>query len=368
MTATTSELTFDVLKSGDLKDLAAIDAEPCVSILMRTHRTGQETQQGPIRLKNLLGEAAKKLKAAGHDDSILDRIASKPNEHGFWQRQGDGLAIYLTPTDCRMFRLDRQVEESVCVGNAFLVQPLIGESNSGGSYFVLSLSWDEAKLFHANGETLELIETGTLPAKFDELVPPSDPDESLQNTSHRSVGNSAGTSTAMFHGQGEGEDKIEADRDQYLSIVGGAVEAAIYNTGQPLVVVATSEVTGHFKATTKVEVTAKVDGSPSEWSDVEIREHAHQAIMPMLKSAHSEFGERFATAVASSKASDNLDDVLKAAQNGRVDSLMVCHQRNLLEQTNQVVIETLRTGGSVFQCNPESMPGNKATVAAIFRY
>jgi hypothetical protein len=312
--------------------------------------------------------AAEKLKAAGYDDSILDRIASKPNERDFWQNQGDGLAIYLTPSDCRMFRLNRQVDECVVVGGYFFVQPLISESNASGSYFVLSLSWDEAKLYRSSDESLEIVETAALPAKFDELVLPSDPEESLQNTSHRSVGNTAGTSTAMFHGQGEGEDKIEADRDQYLSIVGSEVAAEIYNSGLPLVVVATSEVCGHFEATTKVKIDAKVDGSPSEWSGDELRELVQKAIAPRLKADHSGFGERFGTAMANSQASDNLNDVLKAAKNGRIDSLMVCRHDVRCEQTNQAVIETLRGGGDVYQCSPESMPGNDATLAAIFRY
>jgi len=368
MTATTSETTFQALKPGDLKDLAAIDGQPCVSILMRTHRKGRETQQGPIRLKNLLGEVAEKLKEAGHDDSILDRIASKPNEQEFWQHQGEGLAIYLTPSDCRMFRLNRRVAERVLVGKSFLVQPLIRESNAGGSYFVLSLSWGEASLFRVNGEGLELVETARLPAKFDELVLPRDPEESLQNTSHRSVGNAVGTSTAMFHGQGEGEEKIEADRDQYLSLVGDEVAAEIYNTGLPLVVVATGEVSGHFEATTKVKIEAKVDGSPSEWSGDELREYAQKAIAPHLKADQNEFTERFGTAMANSQGADNIDDVLKAAKNGRVDSLMVCRRDDLCEQTNQAVIETLRGGGDVFQCDLESITGSNAKVAAIFRY
>jgi len=368
MTAITRETTFNVLKPNDLKDLASAQADPCVSILMRTHRKGRETQQGPIRLKNLLGEAAEKLKAAGHDDSILDRIASKPNENEFWQHQGDGLAIYLTPSDCRMFRLNRPVDEHVFVGSSFFVQPLIRESSSSGSYFVLSLSWDEAKLFRASDESLTLVETAKLPAKFDELVLPRDPEESLQNTSHRSVGNTVGTSTTMFHGQGEGEDKIEADRDQYLSLVGDEVIAELYNTGLPLVVVATSEVAGHLEATTKVTIDAKVDGSPAKWSQDEVREYAQKAIAPHLKADHREFADRFGTALANSKGSDDLDEVMKAAKNGRVDSLMVCRRDDLFEQTNQAVIETLRGGGNVFQGDPESMPGSNAKVAAIFRY
>ncbi len=368
MTTTSNEMTFKSLLPGDLKELASVSDDCCVSILMRTHCRGREVQQDPIRLKNLLKEASQKLKAAGHDDSILDGLESKPNENEFWQHQGEGLAIYLTTGDCRMFRLNRTVAEKVFVGESFFVQPLIRQSNSSGEYFVLSISWDEAKLFRATGESLNVVETAALPAKFEELVSPSEPDESLQNTSHRSVGNTAGSSIAMFHGQGEGEDKIEADRNRYLSLVGDEVASAIYNTGLPLVVVATSEVTGHFEATTKVQVGAKVDGSPSEWTDDELREHAHKAIEKHLKADHSDFGERFGTAMANSKASVELDEVLEAAKTGRVDSLLVCLNDDHYEQTNQAVLETLRNGGDVLQCSPETMPAGAAVIAAIFRF
>lgn len=368
MTATTNDIVFNALQASDLKELSSTSADPCVSILMPTHRSGREVQQGPIRLKNLLKRAAEKLKADGHDDGILSCVASKANESDFWQHQGDGLAIYVTSDECRMFRLNRSVEEAVFVGESFFVQPLIRESNAGGEYFVLSLSWDEASLFRGGGESLSLVETNALPAKFDDLVLPRDAEKSLQNTSHRSVGNTAGTSTAMFHGQGEGEDKINADRDQYLSLVGGEVTGEIYNTGLPLVVVATSEVIGHFEATSKLQVDAKVDGSPCEWSADELREHAANAIAPHLKPDHGKFAERFGTAMADSKASDDLDEVIQAAKNGKVDALMVCHQGEHCEQTNQAVVETLRGGGDVMQCRPEDMPGGDAVVAAIYRF
>ncbi|GAA4467929.1 hypothetical protein GCM10023156_58470 [Novipirellula rosea] len=356
------------LDDQNLKELASVSAYPCVSILMRTHRSGRETQQGPIRLKNLLKEASEKLKAAGHDDGILDELASKTNQHDFWQHQGEGLAIYLTPDDYRMFRLNHSVDEQVYIGEMFLLQPLVRESNSTGKYFVLSLSWEEAKLYRADSTTFNLVETTALPAKFHELVLPRDPEESLQNTSHRSVGNTVGTSTAMFHGQGEGEDMIAADRDQYLSLIGDEVTAAIYNTGLPLVVVATHEVTGHFEATTKVQVDARVDGSPSEWSSDEMQKHAHTAIEPLLQANHSEFIERFGTTVAESQGSDDLDEVLQAAKNGRIDSLMACNHADHCDKTNQAVVETLRGGGNVLQGDQESMPGDDAVIAAIFRY
>lgn len=367
MSSITDATTLKNLQSEDMKDLATVSGDCCVSILMPTHRRGREVQQGPIRLKNLLKEASEKLQAAGHDDSILDCLTAKLNENEFWQDQGDGLAIYLTSANCCMYRLNRAVDETVFVGESFFVQPLIRESNSRGEYFVLSLSWDEANLFRANGESFNLVETNALPAKFDDLVLPRDPEESLQNTSHHSVGNTSGSSTAMFHGQGEGEDKIDADRDQYLSRVGDEVSAAVYNTGLPLLVAATGEVTGHFEATKKVHVDARVDGSPSAWSDDELREHAHKAIAPLLKADHTEFGERFGTAMAGARGSDDLNEVLQAAKSGRVDSLLVCNHEGYCDQTNQAVVQTLRNGGDVFQCDSECMPASTA-VAAIFRF
>jgi hypothetical protein len=44
-------------KREDLMELISEQKGICVSIYMPTHRAGSETQQDPIRLKNLLKEA-----------------------------------------------------------------------------------------------------------------------------------------------------------------------------------------------------------------------------------------------------------------------------------------------------------------------
>ncbi|MEM6473326.1 MAG: hypothetical protein AAF802_27455 [Planctomycetota bacterium] len=340
---------------------------------MRTHRRGRETRQGRIRLKNLLKQATEKLSAAGFDDSMLQPLHAKVDDDGFWQQQGDGLAIYLSDDSCEMLRLNRRVDDVVVVTGSFYIQPLIRESNDSGRYFVLALSWDAAQLMRGDGGGLEIVETDLLPAKFDELVLPRDPEVSLQNTTHQSVGDGGGTSVSMFHGQGEGEDKIEADRDQYLTRVGDEVTNAVYNTGLPLVVVATGEVTGQFRASTDVVVAAKVDGSPSELSDDELRERARQAIAPHLKVNHHQFAEKLGNALADSRGSQDLDEVLSAATEGRVEALMICPNENQADmhhrtRLNKAVVQTLRNGGEVFQAEHGAMPLAATLVAAMFRY
>lgn len=84
----------DLLTADIVKGLAAIDG-PCASVFMPTHRHGPETQQGPIRLRNLLDRAVDGLRAldvAGPPaDELLAPLWALVDDVPFWQHQGDGL-------------------------------------------------------------------------------------------------------------------------------------------------------------------------------------------------------------------------------------------------------------------------------------
>lgn len=367
MSTTTQATTLRTLQHDDLKELATACGTPCVSILMPTHRTGREVQQAAIRFKNLLREASEQLTAEGHDCSILGPAESLATNSDFWQHQADGLAIFLSPDQCRMLKVDRQLEEQVAVGDSFLLAPLVSEHNATNTCFMLALSWDEARLFRFDGETLESVETKLLPAKFHDLVLPRDPEESLQNTSHRSVGNTPGSSTAMYHGQGEGEDKVQADRKHYLSRVGEEVAGAVYNTNLPLVLFATTEVAGHFVAATDVCVDCKVDGSPAKSSDAQLTKQVRSALAERQPPTAAKFVERFGTAMSKAQASSDLSELQTAAQNGRIESLMVGSGQTDEDAVNAIVLETLKHGGEVFGCQAEELPDG-TEVAGIFRF
>ena len=53
--------TVDHVSQAALRTLAETRDQGCVSIYMPTHRVGIDTQQDPIRLRNLLAEAEKRL-------------------------------------------------------------------------------------------------------------------------------------------------------------------------------------------------------------------------------------------------------------------------------------------------------------------
>ena len=56
---------MNVLTRNNLKLLMTKHKGPCISVFMPMHRSGPETQQNPIRLKNLIREAEDRLIAHG---------------------------------------------------------------------------------------------------------------------------------------------------------------------------------------------------------------------------------------------------------------------------------------------------------------
>ena len=89
---------MDLLNKDEIGSLIDERGDLCVSMYLPTHRLGPETQQDPIRLKNLLKQAEERLRNNGlrraDADNILGPARRLLNDRVFWQHQGDGLAVF----------------------------------------------------------------------------------------------------------------------------------------------------------------------------------------------------------------------------------------------------------------------------------
>ncbi|MEZ4664691.1 MAG: hypothetical protein R2911_44730 [Caldilineaceae bacterium] len=85
---------MDYINKETLRELAELSAPFCLSIYMPTHRRGSETEQGPIRLKNLLKEAEAQLTALGQRTPeaaiFLEPLRTLVDDRAFWQHQNHG--------------------------------------------------------------------------------------------------------------------------------------------------------------------------------------------------------------------------------------------------------------------------------------
>ncbi|WP_037202293.1 baeRF3 domain-containing protein [Rhodopirellula baltica] len=366
-----------------LTELLTHEKGDCVSILMGTYQAGRDTNQNPIRFKNLVQQAIGELKKK--ESPLLPRVeelAKLEHDSTFWQNQTAGLAIYISEGFEERVLLSHDPGETVSIGSEFNLRPIASVACGETNLMTLALSWERARLFRSDGHSTLEIEDDIFPLTMDELVTARDPEKQLQYSSHETLGG-GGSETVMYHGHGNGEDKIKADRRAYLSRVGEYVAKRLYNTDQQLVAVATEEVAGHFDAAAEsVELTQCIHVSPDGLSDSQLR--ARITAFAKEHNQHNDdvIAERLGSAIADNQGSDDWKQVVLAAVEGRVDTLLLgqdqpivgrCdetnHQVSLDEEgtdlVNTAVRLTLKSGGTVrrLQRNSTAQP-----MAAIFRY
>src|SRR5262245_38302773 len=94
---------------------ACTDSKVCVSIFMPTVPLGDQAQQNPIRLKNLLNNAEEKLKQRGLKTPditpILEPARDLLKDPDFWKHQSHGLALFLTEDSYDSYRVPVEFEE-----------------------------------------------------------------------------------------------------------------------------------------------------------------------------------------------------------------------------------------------------------------
>lgn len=132
-----------------LKYLQSINTNPCVSILMPTHRHFPENKQDPLRLKNLINQAFKRLNEEFSKDEvkqILDKI-NEVNQSIDSNSFLDGLAIYINKDKAIKFYLPFPVKERVIIDPTFATRDLVFGMIRSEPYWILVISDKIANLF-----------------------------------------------------------------------------------------------------------------------------------------------------------------------------------------------------------------------------
>jgi len=89
-----------IFSLDELKNLVQNPQCPCVSLYLPMERLGGETRQNPVRFKNLIREAEKRLDEMGlrSTESVnLLKPAMELDNIGFWENQNQGLVIFSSP-------------------------------------------------------------------------------------------------------------------------------------------------------------------------------------------------------------------------------------------------------------------------------
>jgi hypothetical protein len=386
-----------ILSQSELKTLIEKRDGPCVSIFMPAHRAGAETQQDPIRLKNLLAETGERLMIGGlrspEAQELLEPAEKLLHNAFFWQRQSDGLAMFLSPEVFRTYRLPFDFEELVVVTDRFHIKPLLPLLSGDGRFYVLALSQNEVRLLQGTRYSVSEVGLENVPESLTEALRYNDPEKRLQfHTGTRTPGGK-GERPAIFHGHGVASTDDPKDYIlRYFQQVDEGLRDLLGGEEAPLVLAGVDYLLPIYKEANSYPhlVDEGIEGNPEEISVEELHEHAWGIVHPLFLSAQKEAAARYRqlAGAGSEQASSDLKEVVPAAYHGRVEVLFVAvglQQWGTFDAATNVVqlhqeaepgdedlldfaaVHTLLNGGTVYAVEPEKVPDD-TLLAAGLRY
>jgi hypothetical protein len=377
-----------------IKELAQQTASPSISIFLPTHRAGRETQQDPIRFKNLLRDAEKQLLGSGmgprEASALLQPAQALLDDADFWNHQHDGLAVFISADDFHYHALPFRVEELLVVAQSYYVKPVLPLFTNNGHYYILAISQDGVRLFEGTRHSVGQIDLpdGT-PVNLEEALRLDGRQKSLQmhtGTSQSEAGH------GMFHGQGPGDEEQKVWIEQYLNLVDTGLKEIFREQQAPLVLAGVDYLLPIYR---KVSEYANImqkglTGSPEYLRPEELQEQAWRIVETYFRQETEKTVEQYHQLADTDKATDNIEEIVAAAFNGRVDKLILSvedqiwgafnpkdgkvtrssngqskkHNLALLDFT---AMKTLQNGGTVCTLSQNEMPTD-SPIAAVFRY
>ena len=396
------EKQSDLFTRAALASLLAEERGPCVSIFMPTYRKGVDTQQGPIRLKNLLAEAEAQLVALDERTpnarELLAPAQALVENSPFWQQQSTGLALFLSSdaTDMATFRVPLDLEELVVVGERFHVKPLLPLLSGEGSFYLLALNQSGVRLYQGSRFSLSAIELADdTPKSLDDELRYDEFEPSLQFHSGTGQNRSSGERNAMFFGSGDEGDAASQKQNilRFFQHLDDGVRSAIpTGDGVPLVLAGLEVLQGIYRQANEYKFLLE-DGVEKDVDTLSLEElHAQTwpLVEPIFQQARGDALDAYHHLVGNSdaRAGQTLEEIVSAAYFQRIDTLFttVGTQRwghfdadaNRVELYDEaqpgaeelldfVAVHTLLNGGAVYVLDSTEMP-NGAPLAAIFRY
>lgn len=378
----------------ELLELAQIRNTPAVSIFIPTHRAGKETLNGvdAITLKNQLKQVKQKLeKQEVHKNkiaAITEPLTNLVNDGEFWRHQSDGLAIFCTPDLLKKFTVPVKFEEFNSVSNEFYVKPLMPLFNDDGRFYLLTLKTDAVGFYEGTRYSITEIEVDDLtPSRLEDVVGYDFEQKSLQFRTQQ--GNQGAGS---FHGHAKSDEKAKTELLQYFRAIDKGLMKLLHDDQTTPLVVASLDY--HFPIYREANsyknlFPRHVSGNPADMDTFELHEKAWQLLKSHFSRKRQDKKLLYHELQKHGKTSSNLDEILEAAQTGKVDTLFIEKNSDIFgnyingsgietndSETNAkkipllnfAAVKVFEQGGKVFLENRENLPDSSSKINALFRY
>lgn len=290
----------------DVQLLQSIRGYPAVTITLPTHRTSPGNKQDPIRVRNLVKQAAERLLAEFSKREIEPLLArlEKLADQIDYRYALDGLALFVNSDFARAYYLPFSLRERTVVDETFATRDLVFALNRTPRYWVLALSEKPTRLFEAVRDSLTEI---------------------------------TGYGFPMVHGGPGGESRLPggagvqkgAYRDEYHRQFFRQVDAGFGELARqdplPLVVVGVDRYLAFFNEISahKNAILTTLTGNHDKTPTHELAGLVWPLVKANLAGQRAEYLKEMEAAVGARRFASGIEHVWRLADEGRVETLLV---------------------------------------------
>ena len=388
---------MEVISKDEFKELANYHADGCVSIYIPTHSSGMEVNEkyDTLVFKNNVQKAKVQLLGKGFDtkkvDSILAPALDLIRNEEFWNKQSQGLAVFLATGFFKMYQLSLPVKEEILVNSSFLLTPILPVMERRHRFYLLVLSKHACKFYEGDQFEMKKLQIDELPTGIDDVVP-FELKEARQI--HRRAGAAAGAAAtvgASFHGHGSGLSDEDEYLLQYLKEVDQTLwTEVLHNQHVPLVLASVDYEIAYYKQISNYKHIAEVNltGNFEHEDRQSLYQKVKDKLAPYFREYSNEALKNYYNNSAKELTTSIPEEVIQAAYFAQVSDLFVQKDQRIWghfdESNNKItihenkqnddeclinkaIVKTLMNGGEVHMLEKEKMPAD-SPVAAFMRY
>ncbi|MFO7790584.1 MAG: hypothetical protein ACQES1_03870 [Bacteroidota bacterium] len=382
----------EIFNYESFKKLATVHDTLCLSVYMPTYRAGQEINEGlPERnLKNIIKGVRKEFEerniSKNDTDDFLRPLYNLLEDRKFWTDQSDGLAIFLNNDTFEMFKVPIHFEPWFYIAPHYYLKPLIPLLNKDNQFYILAFSLNMVKLYECTPYTITEIDNSEFPQQLEDVVGYDKVPDSLQQR-----GNQDDRGRPVYHGHGSEKDVKNIEATKYIKAIDHKLNEILSGESVPLVLACDDQHFGTYRKISKYKnlVNTNLSGNFEEADPVDLHAAAKEFLQTNFEKELKEKKKAFLDMSATGKTMWDLEDIVPAAVNGRIDTLFLNREEETYglydKETNSVNIDneklhhnaslynliavsTIRNQGNVYLLEKDEMPLSDTNVNALLRY
>lgn len=375
----------------DLKPILAAQG-PCLSLYvgLSSASPAQSAKMNALEWKEAVRRAEPKAKQYGTQgrellESVADWEAVLPDG----KARGNSLAVFRSPDQFRVAWLDGLLPSRAVVGPHFYIRPLLPQMTRHAVFDILALSQNDVRMLRCTSRSAEEVAfPGGVKTSFEDWMNTAKPDHASNNME---VG---GPSTGSMKGVISTTSTTDReDRGEFLAHFFGQIDRgvneALRSKSEPLVLAGVDHQLSLYRSINSYPHLAQesVQGAPNGLKAGEMHARALEAMAKCYRKkvdgVLAEYNHK-----AGGGASNRLKDIVTAAHEGRVLTLLVSdsvESTGVFDQAthtvkaretggsededliNNAATQTILHAGQVYVVQNGRMP-NGAPLAAVFRF